>query len=226
MAGCRSAGLGQRQPDVQDPGQCRDRRRRACRHPVPHHRRRGGLRSRSRRPGLIYLSYFMCNLGVLRRPDARAGRTRAPVQPRQLGHGHQYRRPHLGRPHDHQLLALDRPEPVRRLRQRPARTLANPFINTIVTVGRRGPGTVAAGLARSSRRSSSLILVVGRDLLPGAQRGQARRRRQSRPTRRPARRSSAEHRAIPSASTAARRAIAAPHHVREARDDAPMRRDR
>ena len=88
--------------------------------------------------GLIYLSYFLCNLGVLmarRGLAAQAGL----VQPRQLGHAHQHPRPHLGRPDARQLRPLAGHRPVRRLRRRWPRVLPThasgsfftPFGNTI-----------------------------------------------------------------------------------------------
>ena len=53
-------------PHVQDAGERGGRRRRARRDPVPRDRRPGRRStSRSRRPALIYISYFMCNIGVL-----------------------------------------------------------------------------------------------------------------------------------------------------------------
>ena len=46
--------------------------------------------------GLIYLSYFLCNLGVLV-ARAAAGRAAGLVQPRSLGHAREHPRPRLRR---------------------------------------------------------------------------------------------------------------------------------
>ncbi len=58
--------------------------------------------------GMIYISYFMCNLGVFVARTQGLAAQEGSVQPRQLGHGDQHRGPSLGRPDDHQHRHLDR----------------------------------------------------------------------------------------------------------------------
>ena len=76
-ATCRSGNLwGHVNPTFKTPANAADRGRRPRRRADPRDRSaRRLLRSRSRRPGLIYLSYFLCNLGVLWPRAAAAGRT-------------------------------------------------------------------------------------------------------------------------------------------------------
>ncbi len=71
--------------------------------------------------GLIYLSYFMCNLGRAVRPAPWMAARRGMVQARWMGSHHQHPGPRLGRIDDHQLRPVERPGPVRQLRERPAR---------------------------------------------------------------------------------------------------------
>ena len=185
---CRSAAhLGPRQQHVQDAGQRRDRRRRPRRDPVPRdRRRRRRSTSRSRRTGLIYLSYFLCNIGVLVARIRGWPHKPALVQPRQLGHARQHPRAHLGRPDDHQHRASGRTRPVRRLRRRRSATVTNPTIDTFIKpFGNTISGPAGLADLRDARRC--VLIVVGVDLLR-RRRSAAGRDATSRPTSRPARR--------------------------------------
>ena len=136
--------------------------------------------------GMIYISYFLCNLGVL------VARTRG--WPHQgawfklgsLGHDHQHPRPRVGRADGHQHRALDGSEPVRRLRQRPAQHVVEPVHQHVHQVQRPAPGP-APGMAdlrgdgRRRPRSSGRCTTWS----PSAA---SSTRSRSRPTWRPARR--------------------------------------
>ena len=56
----------------------------------------GGITLSIAATGLIYLSYFLCNLGLLDRPPARLAAPEGVVQPRPLGHARQHPRARSG----------------------------------------------------------------------------------------------------------------------------------
>ena len=160
-------------------------RRRPRRDPDPRHRPvRRLLASRSPRPGLIYLSYFLCNIGVLARPVPRLAAQEGLVQPRSLGQAREHPGAGLRRPDDHQHRPLGGRGAVRRLRG--------------PTAARSGTRSSTRSSSRSATRSTGmpawpifetlvgLILIVGGDLLRRWPSGG-----QARPTPRPARPSSA-----------------------------------
>ena len=89
--------------------------------------------------GLIYLAYFMCNLGVLFARRRGWPHQAAPFSLRRLRHDHQRHRPHLGRRDDHQLRPLDGPRPLRHLRQRPAQHVDQPVHQHVPQVLRQPP---------------------------------------------------------------------------------------
>ena len=104
--------------------------------------------------GMIYISYFLCNLGVLVARRQGLAAPRGVVQARELGHDHQHPRPGVGRPDGHQHRDLDGPEPVRRLRQRPAQHVVEP-VHQHVHQDRRHSSRTSCRPGRSSRRRSA-----------------------------------------------------------------------
>ena len=109
------------------------------------------------------------------------------VQARQLGHDPQHPRPDLGRRDDHQHRPLDRPACSGPSATTLRETWSNPFIDTFITFG----GQPIAGLPHWPVFETLVGLIVGSgaDLLP--RRPAWSRGSRSRPTSRPARRSSA-----------------------------------
>ena len=88
--------LGPRQPDASR-HRPTPRSRSACWPPSRSSSRTAPASSPTGATGLIYLSYFLCNLGVLVARTPRLAAQGRLVQARQLGHDHQRRRPRLGR---------------------------------------------------------------------------------------------------------------------------------
>ena len=135
----------------------------------------GGITLSIAATGLIYLSYFLCNLGVARRALARLAAPDGLVQPRPMGHADQHPGAHLGRDHAHQHRPVGVAGAVRRLRR--------------VRVAATGTRS-STGCSRSAARSSKglpawplfetlvgLLLVIGAIYYVVAVRGRARRDR-------------------------------------------------
>ena len=108
--------------------------------------------------GLIYLSLLHVQPRRAVRPAPWLAARRGMVQARRLGLDRQHPGPRLGRRDDHQLRALERPGPVRQLRERPARP--DEPVADRHHLGRRAD-LLAARHPVLRRRRCSLILIVG-----------------------------------------------------------------
>ena len=103
--------------------------------------------------GLIYLSYFLCNLGLAFARSRGWPHQRGLVQPRSVGDADQHPRAAVGRDHDHQHRPVGEPGAVRRLRQQRPGVLEPADQRAVL--GLRHEARWAAGMAavRDDRRA-------------------------------------------------------------------------
>ncbi len=170
---------------LRTPGQRRDHGRDPRGDPVRRHRRRVRDLHRDRRDRHDLHRLLPVQLRRPHRPQARLAAPGRLVQPRQLGHDPQHLRPGVGRVHGHQHRHLDRPRPVRRVRQRPAQHVVEPASSTRSSRSAERSRT-SSRRGRSSRRwsgSSSASAPCTTSSPNGASPTRPRSRRMSRPAK-------------------------------------------